>query len=110
MHPVAGIIVELDVLSIGRLRKARPAGTGIELRVRAKKLRVASSAAIDPVIVAMYILARERPLGTLTAQYLVLLGGELLSPLLLAGGYFLSHGSSFCALLCILPIVAYSPG
>src|SRR5690349_2124695 len=82
-HPVAAVLVNLDVRVLPGLGEARPAGAGIELGVRAEQLGSAARAAVDPVVLHVHVAAGERPLGALLAQDLVLLRRELLTPLLI---------------------------
>src|SRR5687768_13407071 len=82
-HAVGRVIHGLHVLVRNRLREAGPAAAGIELRVRAEQLRPARYAAVHTGLLRVVIRARERPLGPLLARDPVLLGRELLPPLLI---------------------------
>src|SRR5450432_3073103 len=73
---------QLDSAGDGRLVEARPAGARVELGVRAEQLASAGRAAVRAVFLGVDILACERPLGVALAQHPVLLGGQLLPPLL----------------------------
>ena len=65
-----------------RLGEARPAGAGVELRVRAEQLVAAGAAAVDAVGLRVRVRAGERRLGALLAQDVEAVGRELLAPLL----------------------------
>src|SRR3954453_7077367 len=71
----------LDRGGNGRLGEARPARAGVELGRGREQLRAAARTAIDAVLLDVPVLAGERALRAALAQYLVLLGGELLAPL-----------------------------
>ena len=81
-HPEAAILVQLDVVGDGGLVEARPPGAGVELRVRGEQLGAAAGTPVGPVVLRVDVLAGERMLGRVRAQYRVLLGGELRLPLL----------------------------
>src|SRR5262249_37716191 len=80
-HKEAAVFVELDVLPVGGLPEAGPAGARIELGVRAEQLRAARCAVIGPIIVRVPVLACECPLRALLAHDVVLLRRQLLAPL-----------------------------
>src|SRR5919197_1824942 len=81
-HPVAAVLVQLDVGVLARLSEARPAGARVELGVRAEQLGSAAGTAVDPAFLGVHVAAGERRLGALATQDLVLLGRKLLTPLL----------------------------
>ena len=83
-HPEAAVLANLDVLRDGRLVEAGPAGAGIELGVGAEQLGATAGAVVHPVVLDVHVLARERPLGAVAAQDLVLVGREALPPLLVS--------------------------
>src|SRR4051795_13369267 len=83
-HPVGVVLARLDRLGDRRLGEARPAGAGVELRVRAEQLVAAGGAAVYPVFLRVGVLASERRLRAVPAQHLVLLRRELLAPLVFA--------------------------
>ena len=60
-----------------------PAAAGVVLRLGLEQLGAAAGAAVDAVGEDVVVLAGECPLGALLAQHAVLLGGQLLPPLLL---------------------------
>src|SRR5690349_4878987 len=72
---------QLDLLEVGRLGEAGPAGAAVELRVRGEQLRPAANAVVHPLALLVPVRARERPLGTGLARHLVLLRRQLLAPL-----------------------------
>src|SRR5205823_3717157 len=72
----------LDGLGDGGLVEARPAGAGLELGVRVEQRRATTRAVVHPVVLDVDVLAGERRLGGLLAQHRVLVGRELLTPLL----------------------------
>src|SRR3954452_8693780 len=72
-HPVGAVLARLDRLGDRRLGEARPAGAGVELRVRAEQLVAAGGAAVYPVFLRMHVPAGERRLGAVAAHHLVLL-------------------------------------
>src|SRR5689334_1499263 len=80
-HPVRGVGVNLDRLGGGGLVEARPAGTGLELRVRAEERRSAPGTVVHAVVLHVPVPAGERPLSPLAAKDLVLLRRQLLAPL-----------------------------
>ena len=63
------------------LEEARPAGARLELRVGREQRRAAAHAHVGAVVVAVPVLAGERPLGAGLAGDLVLLGRQPLTPL-----------------------------
>src|SRR4051794_24077149 len=80
-HPVREVARVLHRLGHRGLREARPARPRVELRARHEQLGATARAAIDAVVMAIPVLARERPLGARLAEHLVLLGRQLLAPL-----------------------------
>src|SRR5437588_2736545 len=80
-HPEAAVLAQLDVLRHRRLVEARPAGPGLELRVRAEQLGAAGRAAVHAVVLDVDVFAGEGALGPVPAQDLVLLGRQPLAPL-----------------------------
>src|SRR5438270_7530509 len=90
-HPVARVGVGLDRFGEGRLGEARPPGARLELGVGAEQVGAAARAPVHPGVLAVDVLAGEGGLGALLAQDLVLLGRELLAPLVIAPGDLLGH-------------------
>src|SRR5581483_3422470 len=91
----------LDGLSVGGLVEAGPARARVELGVGREQLGAAPRAAVDAVVMDIPQLAREGVLGTGLAQHAVLLGGQLLAPLLVGLADLLclgGHGPSFSSL------------
>ena len=82
---------KLDRLGRGRLVEARPAGARVELGVGAEQVVAARRAAVHAVFLAVRVLARERWLGPLPAQDLVLLRRQLPLPLLVGLGDLRGH-------------------
>src|SRR5271157_6273101 len=97
-HAVAAVGVFADVLAVGGGVETRPSGARIEFRFRAKKQRATADAVIRPVIVFVPVLAGEGGFGATLAGNLVLLGRQLLLPLLVGlldlVGELLSHSVS----------------
>ena len=81
-HEVRAVLAGLDGLAEHGVGEARPAGARVELRVGAEQLVAAAGAAVDAVALLVDVLAGERGLGGGVAQDLVLVGVELLAPLL----------------------------
>src|SRR5439155_18342690 len=90
-HEVAGVDVLLDGGGRRRLIEARPAAVGVELGLRDEQLRPAPGAAVNAWRARVPVLARERPLGALLAQHLVLLRAQLPPPFLFGLLDFLAH-------------------
>ena len=80
-HPVARVRLLLDRLLGRRCEERRPAAPGVVLRLRAEELSAAAGADVLPRLEDVVVLARERRLGALLAQDVVLLGRELGPPL-----------------------------
>ena len=68
--------------------KARPAGTGIKFGLRTEKSIAATNTIINPLFFPAVILAAEWRLGTLFADYLILLRREYPLPLSVAFNNF----------------------
>src|SRR4051794_3281194 len=81
-HEQRVVRARLDRGGDGWLGEARPAGAGVELRRGREQLGAAARAAVHAVLLDVPVLAGERALGAALAQHLVLLGRELLAPLL----------------------------
>src|SRR5439155_3426460 len=90
-HEVAGVDVLLDGGGRRRLIEARPAAVGVELGLRDEQLRPAPGAAVNAWRAGVPVLARERPLGALLAQHLVLLRAQLPPPFRFGLLDFLAH-------------------
>jgi len=80
-HAVGDVAQFGDVLSGEGLVKARPAGSGMELRPGGKKRQVAARAEVNAGLVIVQEVAAEGCLGSLGAQDTVGGGPELLLPL-----------------------------
>src|SRR5205823_1506629 len=85
---------KLDVLGRRGLVEARPAGSGLELRTRAEELRSAARTPVGPVLFDVPVLARERRLGAVATEDVVLLGCQTLTPLLV--------GEVHVSLICLV--------
>src|SRR5437867_3083604 len=94
-HPVRGIRLGLDVLTGDRLPETRPAGTRFELRVGAEQRVTAAHAMIHSRLVVLVIFSGEGTLGSLLTRDCILLGTQLLLPLLFALDDLLCHDSTF---------------
>src|SRR4051812_31229168 len=81
-HEVRAVLAGLDGLAEHRVGEARPAGAGLELRVGAEQRVAAAGAAVDAVALLVDVLALPRALRGGVAQDVVLVGVELLAPLL----------------------------
>src|SRR5690348_8456833 len=82
-HEEAVVRPQFDVLEVGRLGEAGPAGAGVELGVRGEELGAAADTSVHPVGLLVPVGAGEGALGPGVAGHLVLLGRQLLAPLLL---------------------------
>src|SRR4051812_12233629 len=91
-HAVRGVLVQLHVGALRRLREAGPARPGVELRVRGEELGTARRALVHPCLLGVHVLAAERPLRALAAHDLVLLRRQALVPLGLGRGDLGCHG------------------
>src|SRR5580692_5214686 len=89
LHEQAVVRPQLDRLGDSRLGEAGPARARLELGVGAEQVRATAGAAVHAGVLVVDILAREGRLCARTAQHLVLLGRQLLTPLLLALGHSL---------------------
>src|SRR5215218_454012 len=81
-HEEAAVFLGLDVLLVRRRPEARPARPGVVLGLGAEERFPAACTQVDAVFFVIPVLTREGPLGTLHAGYAVLLGRELLLPVL----------------------------
>src|SRR5437762_1829300 len=81
-HPMTDIFFRLDVLLGERFVKARPARTGLELRIRIEKLISARRTQIHSGVFRLVILPGEWRLRPFHPADLILLGCELLLPFL----------------------------
>jgi hypothetical protein len=75
-HAVAGVGLHLDVFILRRIPEARPAGAGLKLLLRMKKVSAATNAAEHSVLMDVPILAGESALGAAVPRHLVLLRRE----------------------------------
>ena len=80
-HPVARIGLLVDRILARRRVERRPAAARVVLRVGGEELRAAAGAAVGARLEDVVVLAGERRLGALLAQYAVCLGVELRAPL-----------------------------
>src|SRR5262245_55316833 len=85
-HEERAIRLRGDGRGIRRVGEARPAGARVELGARIEELRAAPGTAVHAFAVLVPILAGEGSLGALLAEDVVLLGGQSLSPSLIARG------------------------
>src|SRR2546423_4323731 len=97
-HEVAAVGVLLDRGGRGRGVEARPAAVSVELGVRDEQLGAAAGAPVQPGRSRVPVLARERPLGALLPQNLVLLRGPLPPPLRFRLPDFLAHFAPLASL------------
>src|SRR5881394_2279232 len=81
-HQQAVVRPQLDVLAVGRLGEAGPAGARVELGVGGEELGAAADAAVHPLALLVDVRSGEGALGAGLAGDLVLLGRELFAPLL----------------------------
>src|SRR5205807_7515955 len=82
-HAVGAIGALVHVLGVDWLVEAGPAGAGLELGLGVEERLAAADAAVRAIVVAVPVLAREGSLGARPARDLVLLVGQLLTPLLI---------------------------
>src|SRR5207237_651174 len=82
-HAVARVGLLLHRVLAGRGGEGRPAAAGVVLRVGVEQLRTAAGAPVRPGLEDVVVLSAERRLGPLVAEDPILLGGQLLAPLLL---------------------------
>jgi hypothetical protein len=87
-HEQAPIFAQLDVLGDRGFVEARPAGPRLEFGVGVKQLSAAAGAAVRAVVLDVDVVAGERSLGGVFAQYLVLLGRESRPPFLVGQMHF----------------------
>src|SRR3954452_25242578 len=90
---VGGVLAGLDRVGELRLREARPARAGLELRPGVEELGAAARAAIDAVVVAVPVAARDRPPRPAAPQQVVRPGPELVTPLRIGLRDLGGHGS-----------------
>src|ERR1051325_194213 len=90
-HEQAVVPLRFDVVRPDRLPVTRPAGAGLELRVRTEQFLSAADAAIRARFVVVPILAREGALGTLLARHPVLFRREKVSPIGVGLDHFVAH-------------------
>jgi hypothetical protein len=83
-HSVAQVGFRDDVFSGDRLEEARPAGSRIELGIRAKQRESAAHARVEAGLVIVVENSAERTFRSLGSSDFVLLGCQLRAPLLLA--------------------------
>src|SRR6185437_3021183 len=76
-HVVARVDVGFHGIGSQRSEEARPARTGIELRVRVEQRLAAAHALVHAVLLGVPVLAGEGPFGALLAGDSELFGGEL---------------------------------
>src|SRR6202011_4389632 len=81
------VVVLAHRLAVDRCGEARPAGAGIELRVRGEQRRPAANAAVIPRALLVPRGTGERALGAVLAGHVILLGRELGAPFGLALGH-----------------------
>src|SRR4051812_320705 len=84
VHAPCVVGPQLDRLGDLGLGEARPAGAGVELGVGREQLGAAARAAVHAVLVVVPVAPREGAFGRTLAQHVVLLGRELLTPLLIS--------------------------
>ena len=87
----ADIVGIVDGIGGDRLCKARPAGTGLELRLRAKERLAAPGAVVDPFLFTVPIFPRKSLFRSLFPQDAVLLGCQLLLPFFIGSGNLSDH-------------------
>ena len=91
-HEEAVVGAQLDVLEVGRLGEAGPAGAGVELGVGGEELGAAADAAVHAGGLLVDVGAGEGALGAGLAGDLVLLRRQLLAPLLVGSSRSWSYG------------------
>src|SRR3954467_1081949 len=93
LHAVRGVLDVLDRVG-DRLVERRPAAAGVELRVRLEEPGVAGLAGVDALGLGVGVLADEGTLRAGLAEHRVLLGRELLAPLLVGLLHLVCHASN----------------
>src|SRR5277367_2410950 len=68
-HAIAQVSGAANVLRRDRLPEARPAGSGIKLRLRVEQRVVAADAAVQTFVVQLPILSRIRDFGISVTRY-----------------------------------------
>ncbi len=91
LHQEAVVGPQFDVLEVGGLGEARPAGAGVELGVGGEELRSTADAAVHALRLLVDVGAGEGALGARLAGHLELLGRQLLTPFLLGFLNFCRH-------------------
>src|SRR5258706_9384442 len=91
-HAVALVDLLLDCVGTERLEEARPARSGVELRLRREQRSLAADTHVRAVLVAVPVLAGERPLRSGPPSHLELLGGQALTPALVVLGELVVGG------------------
>src|SRR6267154_661601 len=81
LHEEAVVGAQLDVLEVGRLGEAGPAGAGVELGAGGEKLGATADTDIHAVGLLVYVWSREGSRGAGIAGHVVLLGRQLVAPL-----------------------------
>src|SRR3954469_1621384 len=94
LHAVGVVLDVLDPVLRQRGEEGRPAAVRVELGLGGEKLGAAGPAAVHANGLRVGVLAGERPLRAGLTQHGVLLGGELLAPLLVALLDCISHDVS----------------
>lgn len=87
-HSERLILHQLNILFGQRLPETRPACTGFKLCLGAEQRSAAADATVNPVLVHVPVLARERAFGAFMARHLELLGGKLAAPFVIALHHF----------------------
>src|SRR3990167_6667252 len=82
-HSAAGIFVQLNIFQVYGVSKARPAASGLKLRIAAKEQVTAGNAVVRPIVVVVNVLSRKSRLGTLLPGYFILLRSQFIFPVLL---------------------------
>jgi len=76
----ASILMPAYVLRRDRRPEARPAGAGIEFRIRGEQRRTAANAAEDARLMPPGVGPAERKIGASLSRHVELVGAELLAP------------------------------
>ena len=98
--------MQLHRLGAHRLVEARPAASGVELRAALEELGAARRTGVEAGALLVEQLARPRALGRRLAQHRVLLGAELVPPLVVALGHVVVHRASLSGASDLVSIVA----
>src|SRR5881397_760281 len=91
-HAIAVVSFRLDVAPRHRVGEARPTGSRVELRGAVEERLAAADTAVNAILMVVPVRAGEGALGALFTGYVILVGRQLLLPLLFGLPNVLRHG------------------